>query len=348
MLYLTLVICSLFSFVITPKIKTLAIKIGATDQPNHRKVHLSSMPRLGGLAIFFSTLLGLFILKPIHPALISMLIGSFIIILTGVLDDLYEISAKYKLLGQLIAAIVVIYGGVIVKFINLPLGIQLELGLFSIPLTLLWIIVVTNAINLIDGLDGLAAGISSIVLFTISIMAMINGNEFVMTVSLIILASTLGFLPFNFHPAKIFMGDTGALFLGFIISVISLLGFKNITLFSLLVPIIILGVPLSDTFFAIVRRLIKRQPLSTPDKSHFHHCLIRLGFSHQSSVLLMYLLSTIFAVAALIFEQTTLWGSYLVIITLILFTEILVEVIGLVDKDYKPILNLIRKVLNTR
>ncbi|MBN8252964.1 undecaprenyl/decaprenyl-phosphate alpha-N-acetylglucosaminyl 1-phosphate transferase [Priestia flexa] len=342
MLYLTLFICFISSILVTPLVKKLAFKIGATDKPNQRKVHQKIMPRLGGLAIFISFLIGYFLLQPTSPYALAIIIGSFIIIITGVLDDMMELSAKIKLGGQLLAAlIVVVYGGVQVQYINLPFNGSLELGVLSIPLTIIWIVGITNAINLIDGLDGLAAGVSSIVLITISGMAIMMNDVFVTSMGFILLGSTLGFLLYNFHPAKIFMGDTGALFLGYMISVLSLLGFKNVTLISLIVPVIILGVPISDTFFAIIRRIVKNQPLSAPDKSHLHHCLLRLGYSHRQTVLIIYGMSAIFGLAAVIFSQVqTMWGSFLVLAILIFAIEIIVEKIGLVDKTYRPLLNM--------
>lgn len=303
------------------------------------------MPRLGGLAIYLSFLIGFLILRPTDDSAAPMiiLIGSLIIIVTGVLDDLFEISAKVKLLGQILAALVVVLGGIQLEFINLPFGGVLEFGYFSIPLTILWIVGITNAINLIDGLDGLAAGVSSIAILTISGMAFLMGDVFVMSVGLILLGSILGFLKYNFHPAKIFMGDTGALFLGYMIAVLSLLGFKNITMFSLIVPVIILGVPISDTFFAIIRRFVNKQPLSAPDKSHLHHCLLRLGYSHKQTVLMIYGIAAMFSLAAVIFSMATLWGAIIVIGVLLIAIEIFIEKIGLVGKDYKPLLKFINQ-----
>lgn len=340
MVYVTLVLCFIASVLITPLVKKLAIAIGATDKPNARKVHQKIMPRLGGLAIYISFIIGFLILRPMDEDFspLPIIIGSFIIIITGVLDDRFELSAKVKLIGQLLAAGVVVLGGIQLEFINMPFGGELQFGIFSIPLTILWIVGITNAINLIDGLDGLAAGVSSIALITISGMAILMGDVFVTSVGLILLGSTLGFLVYNFHPAKIFMGDTGALFLGFMISVLALLGFKNITIFSLIVPIIILGVPISDTFFAIIRRFVNKQPLSAPDKSHLHHCLLRLGYSHRQTVLIIYGIAAMFGLAAVIFSQATLWGALLVMGVLLIAIEVFVEKIGLVGKDYKPLL----------
>lgn len=344
MIFLTFLLCFLAAVLITPLVKNFAIKIGATDKPNNRKVHQKVMPRLGGLAIYLSFLAGFIFLQPESPYLIPILLGSFVIILTGIVDDIIELSAKWKLAGQILAAGIVIAGGVQVEFINLPFDGRLDLGWFAIPLTLLWIIGITNAINLIDGLDGLAAGVSSIVLMTLVGIAFTMGNLFVVALGLILLGSTLGFLVYNFYPAKIFMGDTGALFLGFMIAVISLLGFKNVTLFSLLIPVIILGVPISDTLFAIIRRMVNKTPLSAPDKSHLHHCLLRLGFSHRKTVLIIYAMSSMFGLAAILLTQSTLWGA-LVIITLLIFaTELLVELVGLVSSSYRPMLNLFSRI----
>lgn len=343
MLYLTLIICFIVSIIATPLVKKLAFKIGATDKPNQRKVHQKIMPRIGGLAIYISFIIGFVILRPDNAYDFPIIIGSIIIVLTGFLDDLVELSPKVKLLGQLIAATIVVLGGVQVEYINLPFGSQLEFGYFSIPLTILWIVGITNAINLIDGLDGLAAGVSAIALITISWMAIIKGDAFVTGMGLILLGSILGFLLYNFHPAKIFMGDTGALFLGYMISVLSLLGFKNVTAISFIIPVIILGVPISDTFFAIIRRIVNKKPLSAPDKSHLHHCLLRLGYSHRQTVLMIYGMSAIFGVAAIIFSKATMWGSLLLIAVLLLVIELFVEKIGLVGKDYRPILKMIVK-----
>ncbi|KHF39603.1 glycosyltransferase family 4 protein [Halalkalibacter okhensis] len=346
MIYVTLLICFLATVIITPFIKRFAIKIGAVDNPNYRKVHQKVMPRLGGLAIYIGFLIGFVILQPDSPYVIPIIIGSFIIILTGVLDDLMELSAKWKLAGQIIAAVVVILGDVRVEYINLPFNGELHLGWFSIPLTLLWIIGVTNAINLIDGLDGLAAGVSSIVLITISSLAIFMGDVFVASLGVMLLGSTLGFLIFNFNPAKIFMGDTGALFLGYMISVIALLGFKNVTVFSLIIPVIILAVPISDTLFAIVRRFVNKQPLSAPDKSHLHHCLLRLGLSHKQTVLVIYAITAFFSVGAVMLTMSTLWISVMIMCVLIIAIEFIVERVGLVSSEYRPMMNFVRRVKN--
>ncbi|RAK19908.1 UDP-GlcNAc:undecaprenyl-phosphate GlcNAc-1-phosphate transferase [Anoxybacillus vitaminiphilus] len=345
MLYVTLLLCFVLSVIFTPFVKKLAFAIGATDRPNQRKVHQKIMPRLGGLAIYLSFIIGYFVLRPENENSFFILLGSLIIIAVGVLDDVYELPAKVKFLGQLAAAfIVVVLAGVQVTFINLPFGGQLEFGFLSIPISILWIVGITNAINLIDGLDGLAAGVSSIALITISGMALSKGDMFVASLGLIILGSTLGFLIYNFHPAKIFMGDTGALFLGYMISVLSLLGFKNVTFISFIVPVLILGVPISDTFFAIIRRIAKKQPLSAPDKSHLHHCLLRLGYSHRQTVLIIYGMSAAFGLIAVILSQAAMWVSMIILVVVLLILELIAEKIGLVDANYRPILKFFRVI----
>lgn len=344
MLYLTLVLAFVASILLTPLVKMLAIRIGAVDTPNYRKVHARIMPRLGGLAIFGAFLIGYFILQPENPTAPFIILGALMIIITGVLDDMFEITAKAKLLGQLIAAGIVIYGGLDIDFIKLPFGGELDFGYLNIPLTILWIVGITNAINLIDGLDGLAAGVSTIALITIAGMALMMGNTFVFAMAAILAVSSLGFLFYNFHPAKIFMGDTGALFLGFMIAVLALMGFKNITVISLVIPIIMLGVPISDTFFAIVRRYRMKQPLSAADKSHLHHCLLNVGFTHRQTVLIIYALAAMFGVAALIFSQATVWGAILLLAVMLVAIELFVEAVGLAGKNYRPLINFVRMI----
>lgn len=352
MIYVSLIVAFLTAIFITPLVKRLAFRIGAVDAPNYRKVHSRIMPRLGGLAIFIAFIVGLAILRPLpdagpgtNPLLIpiAMVLGATIIVITGVLDDMYEISAKAKMLGQLIAACIVVFvGDIQIGFINLPFGGALDFGFLSIPFTILWIVGITNAINLIDGLDGLAAGVSTISLITLSCMAFIMGDMFVVATAAILACSTIGFLFYNFHPAKIFMGDTGALFLGFMISVISLLGFKGFTIFSFIIPVIMLGVPISDTFFAIVRRYRNKQKWSDPDKSHLHHRLIDIGFSHKQTVLIIYGVAAMFGLAAIIFSMASLWGAILLITVILVAIELFVEIIGLAGKNYRPLMNLAR------
>jgi UDP-GlcNAc:undecaprenyl-phosphate/decaprenyl-phosphate GlcNAc-1-phosphate transferase len=346
-LYLTFVIivCFAVSFLMTPVIKKLAFKIKAVDEVGARKVHRERMARLGGAAVYVSFLIGMLLISPDHHHFWPIMLGGLVIIITGLLDDIYAVSASKKLLGQSAAALIVIFGGLYVEVITLPFGIEWYLGLWGLPLAFLWIIGITNAINLIDGLDGLAAGVSAIVFASISVLAILGGNELVTVMSLVLLAGTLGFLIFNFHPATIFMGDTGSLFLGFMIAVLSLLGFKTVTLFSLLVPIVLLAVPIADTLFSILRRYFNKKPISAPDKSHIHHRLLKLGFSHKKTVLMIYGLSIFFSAAAIMLAQSTLLISIFIVVTVVVTIELLAELIGLVHKDYRPLLNVIERII---
>ncbi|SEM65718.1 UDP-GlcNAc:undecaprenyl-phosphate GlcNAc-1-phosphate transferase [Mesobacillus persicus] len=344
-----LIIAFIVSFITvlacTPLVIKLAYKINATDKPNNRKVHSKIMPRLGGLAIFAGVLTGSLASGLYKENLTGITLGAVIIILIGILDDIYELSAKIKLLGQLAAAGIVVSTGLTIDFISIPFIGKFDLGMWAIPVTILWIVGITNAINLIDGLDGLAAGISAIGIATIAFMAFGAGKILILPLSVILLASTLGFLFYNFHPAKIFMGDTGALFLGYSIAILSLLGlYKSVTLFSFVVPILILGVPIFDTSYAIIRRVINKQPITAPDKSHLHHRILSLGLSHRNTVLVIYGLGILFSVCAVIFESTTLWGSLLLILGLLIFFQLIAEFIGLVNDHHKPFLKMFRKV----
>lgn len=338
--FLALLLTFLLSVTVTPAVKKLAIYFGAIDQPSERKIHEKTMPRLGGLAIFLSFLIGFFVFIPETFEAWPIMVGAFIMLITGILDDLYELSAKSKLIGQLFAAGITVYGGITIEFITIPLGEKLEFGYLEVPITIVWIVAITNAINLIDGLDGLAAGVTSIALIAIIGLSVSMGNSQITLIGLILLGSTLGFLVHNFHPAKIFMGDTGSLFLGYMISVIAVMGlYKNATVFSLFVPIIILGIPILDTLFAIIRRIIHKKPLSAPDKFHLHHCIIGMGFTHRQTVIMIYALSSLFSIAAILFNKSTIWGSIIIIVALLIFVEIVVEITGLISKDYRPILN---------
>lgn len=333
--------CFIASLLLTPFVKKLAIKIGATDKPNERKVHTKIMPRLGGLAIVISFLIGtyVFIANPLD--IWPIIAGGVMIAIIGILDDIYQLSAKVKFLGQIIAAAIPVLSGTQIEFFAVPNGDIIHFGWFAIPLTIFWIVAITNSINLIDGLDGLAAGVSSIAILTISIISFMMGNPLAPLLGVILLGSTLGFLVFNFYPAKIFMGDTGSLFLGYMISILSVVGLtKSAAFFSLIIPMIILAVPLIDTTFAIVRRFIQRKPLMAPDKFHLHHNMLRLGFTHRQSVILIYLLSAVFSLAAILFTRATIWGASILIVLLLLFIELIVEVTGLISVKYRPILNI--------
>lgn len=334
-IFVIILVTFLASAILVPFVKKIALHAGAMDIPNERKVHKEPMPRMGGLAIFGAFVLGYMIFANSSVQMLSILIGGFIIVLTGVFDDIKPIRASVKFLMQIAAAcIVVFYGQIVLNHFDL-FGMDFFLPVpFNYLITIIFIVGLTNAINLIDGLDGLAAGVSSIYFASVAVIAFIlNKNQGLDTMlSLIMLGSTLGFLLHNFNPAKIFMGDTGSLFLGFTISVISLLGFKVATVTSLIVPLLILAIPIFDTGLAILRRLIKGESIGTPDKEHFHHQLLKMKFGVKSTVLIIYGINILFASVSIFYAlggADVAMAIYIVLMILLLFlvmkTDILFE-----------------------
>ena len=296
----------LASAILMQLMKKIAKHIDAIDRPRsdegNRHIHKKEIPKLGGLGIFLAFLLGYMLFGEPSIRMNSILIGSFIIVLTGIIDDIHEIRASYKLLGHIIAAsVIVFYGGILLNNIS-AFGYFIDFGIFAYPITLLFIIACTNIINLIDGLDGLSGGICSIFYITITIICFYQDRygSLVMILALIMLGATLGFLLHNFYPAKIFAGDC-ATFMGFIISIITLLEFKGPALISFFVPISIISIPILDTLFAIIRRLLKGEPPFKADKQHLHHQLLGMNFSHRTTVLIIYTINILFAAAALFY-----------------------------------------------
>ena len=290
---LLIIFSMIVSLILTPIIIKVSQKMDIVDKPNFRKVHTKPVSVLGGTVILFSFLLGIWLGHPIETEVKPLVIGSVLIYLVGLIDDIYDLKPIIKLIGQIVAALVVVYYGVTIDFISLPIGPTIHFGILSVPITIIWIVAITNAINLIDGLDGLASGVSAIALATIGFIAILQANIFIIMICSVLIGALLGFLCFNFHPAKIFLGDSGALLIGFIVGFLSLLGFKNITFVSLFFPIVILAVPFIDTLFAMIRRVKKGQHIMQADKSHLHHKLLDLGYSHRQTVLLIYSLHSI-------------------------------------------------------
>lgn len=294
--------CFLFVYLLVPIVKKIANHINALDIPNERKVHKVPIPRLGGLAIFSGFLFGYMFFCNQSDIMDSILIGSFIIIITGIIDDINPLSAKVKLLGQLAATLVVtIHGNILLSNIS-AFGIYIDFGLLAYPITIIFILSFINCMNLIDGLDGLAGGISSIFFLTVGCIAVFK-NQYGLDLMLcfILLGSCLGFLKYNSHPASIFMGDTGSMFLGFIISIIALLGFKNVTMTSIIIPFTILAIPFLDTLFAIIRRYLKNESITKPDKFHIHHQLLNMNFSHKKTVLTICFIDALFAFTSIVY-----------------------------------------------
>ncbi|MCP8857101.1 glycosyltransferase family 4 protein [Latilactobacillus fuchuensis] len=345
----------LVSAAITPLVRRLAFVLGAVDKPNARRVNKKAMPSMGGLAIFIAFTFGTFVLLrgqfPTHE-LFSLFLAECVIIITGMIDDIKELSPKQKMLGILIAALVVYFlAGIRMNILTIPLVGTFELGWLSFPITVFWILAITNAVNLIDGLDGLATGVSIIALFTMGVIAYFFLAITNVSVSIMIFclaAALIGFLPHNFHPAKIFLGDTGALFIGFMIAVLSLKGLKNVTFVTLLIPVIILGVPITDTVYAMLRRILNKKPISQADKHHLHHRLMQLGLSHRQTVLVIYGLALVFSLISLLYPLSTLWGSVALTVAVLFGLELFVESIGLVGDNRQPLLHLLKRLLKPK
>ena len=303
----SLAVSFLFSFASVPFVRIFAFKIKAVDVPrDDRRMHSTPIPRIGGVAIFFGFLVSyLCFCDVIDLKHLGMLIGAGLIIAVGVFDDIKPIKAVYKLIVQIIAALFPVLMGLKIEFLT-------NLNIFSsdfvmlhdyltIPVTVIWIVGLTNALNLIDGLDGLAASISTISSTCLLLLALLFGRFEMLVPLAAITGATLGFLPHNWYPAKIFMGDTGALFLGYMLSVMSIDGFfKSYELITLVIPIIVLGLPLFDTGFAICRRLKNKQPIMQADRSHLHHLLVDIGFNKRQAVLILAAITALLSLTTIV------------------------------------------------
>src|SRR5690625_3970180 len=315
--YVDLMIASFIAlistFLLTFVIRKLAFKFNFVDFPNQRKIHKEVTPRIGGLGIFIGAAIGLFYLQPEHIHLKAIGLGAIVIVITGILDDRFDIRPIVKLTGQLIAASFLISSGLIIEKVTLPLIGMVDLGAFSVLITFLWVVGITNAINLIDGLDGLATGVSTIALLSMFVMALIDGQVTAAVLCIVLIGSNLGFLYHNFYPAKIYMGDTGSNFLGYMIAAISMLGlFKNVALFSFIIPVIVLAVPIFDTLFAIVRRAYNKQSIMEADNKHIHYQLLANGYSHRQAVLIIYAFSALFGMMAVLFSEASITTSLII------------------------------------
>lgn len=296
---------SLFtSLVLIPNISRLAVSIGIFDGVDERKTHSGAIPRLGGIAIFFAVLLGVILFTEVNQQVRGFLAGAVVIFLTGLTDDLEQISPKKKFLGEVMAAlIVVVVGGVRLTSLGDLFGTGvISLGYLSIPFTVFGIVGVINAINLVDGLDGLAGGVTAIATAAIGVLAYIVGDQSLLGVCAALFGGVIGFLKFNSYPARIFMGDGGSLFLGYCLAVLSiqLVEFSHASgRVSVLTPLIILAVPVFDTLFVMGKRLLSGKGLFSPDRTHIHHRFMGLGLGHKSTVILVYGLSYFLAVYAI-------------------------------------------------
>lgn len=317
------VLCAgLLAFALTPIVRVLAIKIKAIDVPTDgRRMHRKPIPRIGGLAIFLAFTITSVGFCRLDRELATILVGGCTLVLLGILDDVYRLNAFLKLAVQIVVALFAVSQGVTIDFIGIG-GRYIPFGAWSVPITVLWIVGLTNAVNFIDGLDGLACGVSAISSISLFLVMLLSGSSGVhCLITAILAASCLGFLPFNTNPAKIFMGDTGALFLGYTLSVISVSGvFKIDMLLAFFVPLIIFGFPLADTAFAVIRRLAHGKSPFAPDRGHLHHRLMDMGFGQKQSVRILYALCAILGISAIMLtDESTLGGVLVLVAALIIF-----------------------------
>lgn len=318
------------ALIITPLVIKIAFKTNAVDIPDERKVHKVPIPRIGGFGIYTAFLISvIFSVMMMHIGgetlreIIGLILSGSIIMAVGLIDDYKNLPAKVKLLGQIFAATILVLGfEVRIDFITDPFGDFIYLEWLAIPATIFWLVGLTNTINLIDGLDGLAAGVAAIASITILLVAL-KQNFFLVTILTAALAgAAFGFLFYNSHPAKIFMGDSGSMFLGFMLAGISVVGeVKSTATITLIVPILALGLPILDTTFAIVRRYLGGKPIFQPDKGHLHHRLLRLGFTHRQAVFLMYVMSAMLGLSAV--AMTEVNKQIAIMILIIVFIAIL-------------------------
>lgn len=330
----------------TPIVKWIAKELKAYAAINERTIHTKVIGRIGGVAIYVAFIISMAIFMKADTQLRGLLIGSAIMFIGGLIDDLVDLSPKKKLAFQIIAAIVVIfYGDITLDKIYLPLGIVIDMGIISFLVTFFWLTGITNAVNLIDGLDGLAGGICLIIMVVIASLSHLDGRGDITTMALILAGSIGGFLIYNSHPASIFMGDCGALFLGFTIASISLMGFKSSTFITLGVPILMCAVPIVDTLSAIVRRTLSGKRFDEADKNHLHHVLMR-RFGHRNTVYILYLVTACSGMVAYIYILNKAAGLFCLFIEC-LVGELFIEKSQMISPAFHPLTSLFEWISNS-
>ena len=361
---LVLIGAFLLSLFLTPIVRSIAFRVGAVDNPNARRINKVPMPSSGGLAIFLSFLVSALILMPKVlkgiPGVVSyfdyilpVVIAALIITATGYIDDIFELKPRTKMLGIIIGAVIV-WAFTDFRFDSFKIpfgGPLLEFNsVVTFFLTVFWIISITNAMNLIDGLDGLVSGVSIISLGTMALVSyfFLPQTDFYLTLTILLLIACIaGFFPYNYHPAIIYLGDTGALFIGFMIGVLSLQGLKNSTAVSVITPVIILGVPILDTTVAIIRRKLSGRPATEADKMHLHHRLLAMGFTHRGAVLVVYGIAILFSLIALLLNISSRVGGVLLIIGLAFALEVFIEGLEIWGVGRTPLFNTLKFIGNS-
>ena len=362
-----LLVTAIIALILTPIMVVVSRKIGAVDHPNARRINVKPMPSAGGVAVFvaFSAIVLLvlprFVSLPNYPGITDsylsyvwpFVLGGGIVAATGLIDDIVELGAKSKLLGQ-IAGACIIWFFTTSHFDNFKIPFGGPLLVFpdwlSFLATIFWILAITNAVNLIDGLDGLASGVSIISLTTMGLVAYFflgTTNVYLPITIFVLVFAIVGFFPYNFPPAIIYLGDTGALFLGFMISVLSLQGLKNATAVAVVTPMLILGVPLTDTVVAMIRRKLNGGSMVEADRMHLHHRLLSLGLTQHAAVLVIYGIAGIFSFIALILNVSSRWGGTFLLVFSLIGLEVLIELIGVLGENRTPLLNIVKFIGNS-
>lgn len=349
-----LMTAAVLSAVLVPLMRPLAFQLGAVDRGTGRRVHSGIIPRLGGVGIFLAFLIpASFSLTQspwdaTHDLYLGLLMGSLVIFLVGLYDDIKGARVSHKLLAETMAAMIIYAWGIRIDFITSPFGGRIELGLIGLPVTVLWIVIITNAVNLIDGLDGLAAGSAICIAATFLIMSGAN-MEHLQIICIILIGALAGFLIYNFPPASIFMGDSGSLFVGFILGALSIRhSMKATALATVMVPVIAFSLPLMDMAYAIVRRYYRGIPLDTADKEHIHHKLLEKGLSKARVLIILYMINIAIMLFALIMVRQHRNGIFLGIVGLTVFAMAGVRFFGYLNfipfvKDMKRSFELNRK-----
>ncbi|MGI6037445.1 MAG: glycosyltransferase family 4 protein [Limnochordia bacterium] len=320
------------TFLITPLVRRLAVRYGFIDRPNERRVNRVPVPTGGGVGIFLGFTIPVLLTLPLSRTTAGILASGGLILLLGLIDDRWSLRPLIKLAGQIAVAYLLTRFGLRIEFVTNPFGDMLYLGPLATPVTILWIVAVTNTINLIDGLDGLAAGIASIACFPLFLIALQRGQTLAAFLTIALAGSCIGFLPHNFNPATIFMGDAGAMFLGFMLGAIAVQGaLKGPTTIALTVPILILGVPIFDTLFAIVRRWQRGTPFYVADKGHVHHRLLDLGLTQRQAVMVMYFIGSFFGTIGLWLAGLETIASTLLFIFVGLGAALLARKLGVIS-----------------
>ena len=341
-----IVIPFLISLLLTPVIKKYSIVAKTYAKENKRTIHHGKVSRIGGVSIYISFMITAALYMKADFAITGIVLGGTVMFFTGLIDDLIDITPKTKLLFELLAALVLIRYGVSIDVLRLPFGIQIDFGLISVLFTILWVAGITNAVNLIDGLDGLSGGMSVVILVVIGSLAMIERRPDILSLTFILAGGTLGFLIYNAHPASIFMGDCGSLFLGFMISAISLVGFKSSTIMTLALPILLLMLPIVDTLSAILRRTLKGMKFSEADKSHIHHLLMN-QFGHRNTVIIMCSVTALFGFSAYVYMLNRNLG-FATMLVVLLSVELFIEKSAMISDKFHPLLGLWNKIIQKK